>query len=339
MGHSIDISKYEVHTDLALDIVENNNIDGVKTVIHKNGNVKITDVFIDSNGSKIIGKKKGQYVTIEFEDITDTDNFNNVRKVFAKELTKILHINKNDFGLIIGLGNSKSTPDSLGPLTIDKVLVTNHLFLLGDMDSKYRRVSTFSPGVMGNNGIETSDIIKSIIKTISPDFVIVVDALASQSLARVNKTIQMTDAGIAPGSGIGNTRKEISQEVLNIPVIAVGVPTVLDAATIVSDTISYMYKHYTYNINNKNNPDNKMMIGSPNYLQKNIKECIDDRKKIFGIIGNLDDAEFKQLINEVLTPIGYNLMVTTKEIDFLIDKLSNLIAQGINMTLHEMSCN
>src|SRR5574344_2087969 len=315
MGHSIDTSKYEVHTDLALDIVENNNIDGVKTVIHKNGNVKITDVFIDGNGSKIIGKKKGQYVTIEFEDITDKDNF----------------------GLIIGLGNSKSTPDSLGPLTIDKVLVTNHLFLLGDMDSKYRRVSTFSPGVMGNNGIETSDIIKSIIKTLSPDFVIVVDALASQSLERVNKTIQMTDAGIAPGSGIGNTRKEISQEVLNIPVIAVGVPTVLDAATIVSDTINYMYKHYTYNINNKNNPVNKLMIGSPNYLQKNIKESIDDRKKLFGIIGNLDDAEFKQLINEVLTPIGYNLMVTTKEIDFLIDKLSNLIAQGINMTLHEMS--
>ena len=135
--------------------------------------------------------------------------------------------------IIIGLGNEKSTPDSLGPLSINDIIVTNHLFSLGiNVEDGFRVVSAFNPGVMGQTGIETSDIIYALIKEIKPDFVIVVDALKASNVDRVNKTIQITDAGINPGSGIGNTRKEISKDVLNIPVFAVGVPTVVDLSLI-----------------------------------------------------------------------------------------------------------
>lgn len=336
----MDLSKYKIRTDLAVDVVGQKEIDGIKTKVREEHNIKITNVDVDYNGSKIINKKPGMYVTIEFSDITDSDNFNKVRKIFTKELNmmlKKLDIGDNDLGLIIGLGNDKSTPDSLGPLVINNIIVTNHLYILGELDNKYRRVCTFKPGVMGENGIETSENIKSIVKTINPDFIIVIDALASQSIERVNKTIQMTDSGIAPGSGVGNSRKEISKEILNVPVIAIGVPTVVDAVTIVSDTINYMYKHYSYALENRNNPINKLLVGTPNYLNKKVKVDPNNNKNLFGIIGNLNNMETRQLIYEVLSPIGYNLMVTPKEVDFLVMKLSKLIAEGINLSLHKIS--
>lgn len=332
MSHKVDLSKYKIRTDLAVDVI-NSNIDGVTSSVRKENGIKITDVNIDLYGSKLVSKKAGSYVTIEFEDITDSLNFDNVLKVFIKELKKL--VNKYDDGLclIVGLGNVSSTPDALGPKTVKKVFATNQLYMIDSLGRGYRRVSTFVPGVVGENGIETSDLIKSVTNTIHPNLVIVIDALASQSIERVNKTIQMTDAGISPGSGIGNSRKEISMDTLNIPVIAIGVPTVVDAVTIVSDTITYMYKHYAYALKNKDNPMNKLMVGTPNYLNKDVK--IDDNKKLFGIIGNLNEKETRELIYEVLSPIGYNLMVTTKEIDYLINKLSDLISMGINKTLHK----
>lgn len=332
MGHKVDLSKYKIRTDLAVEVVKD-GIKGVTSNVRIEHNIKITDVDIDYNGSKMIGKKPGSYITIEFEDITDKDNFDNVLKIFIRELKTL--INKFDDGLclVVGLGNSSSTPDALGPKTVNKVMSTNQLYMVNSLGKGYRRVSTFSPGVMGENGIETSDLIKSVVNTIHPNLVIVIDALASQSIDRVNKTIQMTDSGISPGSGIGNARKEISMDTLNLPVIAIGVPTVVDAVTIVSDTINYMYKHYAYALKNKDNPINKLMINTPNYLKSDIK--IDDNKKLFGIIGNLNQKETKELVYEVLTPIGYNLMVTTKEIDYIINKLSNLISIGINKSLHK----
>ena len=187
---------------------------------------------------------------------------------------------------------------------------------------------------MGNTGMETSDIIGSIIKTIKPSFLIVIDALASQSLDRVNRTIQITDTGISPGGGIGNNRKEISEDILGIPVFAVGVPTTVDAVTIVSDTINYMYKHFSYLKNNINNPSNKLMIGTPNYLKKNITIDEKDKSDLLGLVGNLTENETRQLISEVLTPVGYNLMVTPKEVDFIIEKLSDVIGNGINKVIH-----
>ncbi len=337
MGHNIDLSNYKIRTDLAIEAIDNKKIKGItsKEIIEEG--IKVTEVMIDEEASQIINKKKGNYITIEFEDVTDYENGKKVEKKFSSELTKLinkLNIDKEASCLIVGLGNSKSTPDSLGPLVINNVLVTNHLFELEEVTDGYRRVSVLVPGVMGQTGLETSEVIGSLVDKFKPNFLIAIDALASQSIERVNKTIQMTDTGIHPGSGIGNSRKEISYETLKIPCIAIGVPTVVDAITIVSDTINYMHKHYTYSKLNINNPLNKLMAYSPNYLKENITLNKKDKETLLGIVGTLEENEVKQLLFEVLTPIGFNLMVTPKEVDFLVEKLSLIIGNGINKALH-----
>ena len=336
MKHSVDLSKYQIRTDLAIESIKDiKNISKEKI----EENIKITNVVVDDKVSSLINKKKGNYITIEFDDVTDSSNYEKVKKVFVRELNNLLNllkIDKKASCLIIGLGNSKSTPDSLGPLTINNIIVTNHLFELDELSDEYRRVSVLVPGVMGQTGLETSDVISSIVDKFKPDFIVLIDALASQSIERVNKTIQMTDTGIHPGSGIGNSRKEISYETLNIPCIAIGVPTVVDAITIVSDTINYMHKHYTYSKLNINNPLNKLMAYSPNYLKEKIELNKKDKETLLGIVGTLEEEEIKQLLFEVLSPIGYNMMVTPKEVDFLIEKLSNLIGNGLNEALHNI---
>ena len=245
-----------------------------------------------------------------------------------------IKINDDSTCLVIGLGNEKTTPDAVGPLTITKTIVTNHLYVYNQLEEGFRRVWAISPGVMGETGMETSDLIKGIVETVKPDFVITIDALASSSIERVNKTIQMTDAGINPGSGVGNKRKEISKDTIGVPVIAIGIPTVVDAASIVSDTINYMYKHFAYNKENFDNPAEKLKFGV-NYLNKNVNLLEDDKKNLFGIVGSLNDFEVKSLIYEILNPIGYNLMVTPKEEDFVVAKISDVISGGINKSLHK----
>src|SRR5699024_6016533 len=167
----------------------------------------------------------------------DTKTQARAAKVLAKEIQGLLdkhNIPDTKKGLIVGLGNWNVTPDALGPMTVDKTMVTNHLFELEfeTVADGYRPMAAISPGVMGVTGMETSDIILSVIDMFNPGFVIVIDALASRSIERINETIQITDTGIHPGSGVGNKRKELSKETLGIPVIAVGVPTVVDAVTI-----------------------------------------------------------------------------------------------------------
>ena len=337
MSNQIDLSKYTLRTDLAIDVISD-DLEGIESSVEKFNDIKVTNVLVKEVGSKKINKKIGNYITIEFSDITDYDHSEALKEVFSKKLKCLLEkmkINSSASCLIIGLGNDKSTPDALGPLVINNILVTNHLFLYGDVEKGFRKVSAISPGVMGQTGIETSDLIKGIISSIDTDFIIVVDALASQSIERVNKTIQMTDTGIHPGSGIGNKRKEISSDTLKKPVIAIGVPTVVDAVTIVSDTINYMYKHYSYTKDNINKPSNRLITGGVNYLKKDVSVDNNLKQELFGVVGNLNDDEVKQLIFEVLSPIGYNLMVTPKEIDFEIEKLSDIIGNGINRALHD----
>ena len=339
MKHEVNLENYQIHTDLAIDVIDKkSNLKGVKKEVNVFDNITVTDVCLDSVNS--LNKSKGNYITIEFDDITDSNNYNNVKKVVIKELNKILkkmHIKKNDKCLFIGLGNIASTPDSLGPKVKKNIIVTSHIYKLGTLDSNYRVVSAISPGVMGTTGIETHDIIESIVKTIKPDFIIAVDALASESIDRLNKTIQMTDTGIHPGSGIGNERRELSYNSLNVPVLAIGVPTVASAAVIVSDTINYMYKHYEFNKEYIKNPKSKLTFNNINYLNKNITINKKDKEELFGIIGMLNEDEIKSLMSEVLNPIGYNLMVTPKEIDFVIDRLSTLIATSLNETLHNIN--
>lgn len=213
------------HTDLAVEMLAKSNI---KSTIRKHKKIKVTEINLDKNTSKLIKKKIGKYITIEFEDITDIDNKNNVLNIFSKELSKLI-INTNDsYYLIIGLGNIKSTPDSLGPRVIDNIIITNHIYELGKLDNSFKRVSAIAPGVYAKTGIKTFDIIKSIVKKINPTQIIIIDSLASNSLDRLNKTIQITNTGIEPGSGVGNKNNEISKKNLGVDCISIGVPTVID---------------------------------------------------------------------------------------------------------------
>lgn len=333
--HTIDISKFSLRTDLAVDI---KNITESKNYNKKiiSNNVFVEDINVDNNLSLELNKDIGLYKTITFKDITDSSNFNEVLEVISKEFREILknnNIKEEDKVLIIGLGNRKSTPDSLGPKVIDNILVTRHLFNYGEVEKGYRNVSIFSPGVTGSTGIETGDSIRAIVKEIKPDFIIVIDALATNSIDRLNKTIQITNSGIIPGSGVDNSRVKISKENMNVPVIAIGVPTIIDSAVIVSDTIKYLIKKFSYDKNNINNKKDKFKtkIDYTKYDKDLNKE---DKKELLGIIGTLSDEELLQLVFEVLSPIDYDYMVTPKEIDFLIDKLSLLIGKGLNNSLH-----
>ena len=252
--HKINLNKKEIRTDLVMEQEINKKID---KIIEKNENIEVTETTIKTN----------HYTTIKFNDITDKDNFKIVQNNFVKELKKYLNLKKEDKIIVIGLGNDKSTPDSLGPLTINNILVTRHLFLLGDVEEGYSNVSSFVPNVMGNTGIETSEIIKSIIEETKPTKVVIIDSLKTNNLNRLAKTIQITNQGISPGSGIGNTRKEISKKTIEKEVIAVGVPMVVD-----------------------------------------IKNFINTKE---------------------------SMIVTPTNIDFLVEKLSILIGNGINISLHK----
>ena len=337
MKHEIDLKNYQIRTDLIVEQVTDEN--NVSTKVYDENGIKITTVEVDKNMSEQINKKVGDYVTIEFDDVTDSHNQEIVKKIFSEQLSEIIKkakIKDSDKCLIVGLGNDKSTPDSLGPLTIDKVLVTNHLFMYGQVEEGFRSVSAIIPGVTGTTGIETSDLIKSIVDGIKPDFLIMIDALASQALDRVNKTIQISNTGIHPGSGVGNSRKEISKDTTGIPVIAIGIPTVVDAVTVVSDTINYMQKHYAFHKKFIKNPLSKLVSSTQiNYLKKEVDIEKEDKINLLGIVGSLNEMEIKQLILEVLTPIGYNLMVTPKEVDFIVEKLATILGEGINISLHE----
>ena len=335
MKHEIDLSKYPVRTDLAIEALPK---EGFKKEEASFTGGKVTRIFLDKKIAAQIDKQKGNYTTIEFNDVTDSSNFKKIEEVFTFELKNMLErmqIKEDMKALVVGLGNLRSTPDSLGPLTIDNVLVTNHLALLDSLDAGYRAVMAIKPGVTGETGIETEEIILSLVHQIKPDFLIVIDALASQSIERVNKTIQMADSGISPGSGIGNHRKELSFKTLHIPVLALGVPTVVLASTIVFDTIKYMQQHFAYMRKNLKKPLNKLVFTNQiNYLKEKVVPKKEEKEELLGLVGSLTDEEVKSLILEVLTPIGYNLMVTPKEIDFVIEKLSLILASGINQALH-----
>lgn len=332
MAHEVDLKNSILRTDLTVELVKSKPTKQID-------DIKITNITLNEQEAKEINKKEGNYTTIEFEDVTDSENQNKLIQIFAEELKAMLknqNIKDDDMCLVLGLGNEKSTPDSLGHLVVSKTLVTNYIYLYGSLDEGFRRVCAISPGVMGETGIETSDLLKSIVDTIKPNFVITIDALAASSVERVNKTIQMTDSGINPGSGVGNKRKEISKEILGIPTIAIGVPTVVDAASIVSDTINYLYDHFAYQAASIHNPASKL-TANVNYLKLSQKFKInkEEKEKILGMVGTLSETETKELIYEILNPIGYNLMVTPKEEDFVITKLSEVISSGLNKALHK----
>ena len=335
--HEVNLEKFHLRTDLAIDDFNDLESDNYKKKI-VNNNVYIEEVNIkDLELSKKYKKKIGIYKTICFKDITDSTNFNDVLKAFSttfKEMLDENNIKEEDSVLVIGLGNKKSTPDALGPKSLTHILVTRHLFNLGEVENGYRNVSILEPGVTGETGIETKDTIFSITNTIKPKFIIVIDALATTSIDRLNKTIQISNSGITPGSGVNNCRVSIDKDTMNIPVIVIGIPTIIDSSVIVANTIKYMMKKFSYDKDNINNKSNKLKYKID---YKDYDKDLDnkDKKFLLGIIGTLEEEQLLKLVFEVLNPIDYNFMVTPKEIDFLIDKLSLLIGKGLNIALHK----
>jgi spore protease len=318
----IDLSMYDVRTDLAIEAKEmagpdSGEIPGIWTETDNAEGIKVTRMQIKTEeGAKKIGKMIGHYVTLEVPELRqgDTTLQDKVATSFAKEFEaflKRLGINEKSSVLIVGLGNWNVTPDALGPIVVENVMVTRQFFELmpDQVASGYRPVSAVAPGVLGTTGIESSDIVQGIVDQSKPDLIIAVDALAAKSLERVNTTIQIADTGINPGSGIGNKRKGITKDVLGVPTIAIGVPTVVYASTIVNNTMDLVFAH--------------------------MKKHTPETGQLFGVFGTMEENERLQLVKEVLQPLGHDLLVTPKEVDKFMEDIANIIASGLNAALHE----
>lgn len=307
-----------IRTDLAIEATQickkdnKGNIPGVEVDEYKEGEVKVTSVkIIDEAGKKAMGKPKGTYITIDIPPFThyDAASMDEVSKVLALTLTPLLKLDESMTALVVGLGNWNVTPDALGPKVISKLMVTRHLKQLvpDNIDEGIRPVCAIAPGVLGLTGIETGEIIRGVVEKIKPNLVICVDALSSRKMERVNSTIQIGDTGISPGSGVGNRRMELSEKTMGVPVIAIGVPTVVDAATMANDTIDLV-------------------------LDEMIKVA-KNGTKFYDMLKSIDKNEKQRMIEELLNPYVGDLVVTPKEVDMVINSLSKIIANGINIAL------
>ena len=337
--HTIDLKNTNLRTDLVIDeITRTQEISDCSRVVVKTKNTTLEEIEITHELEEKLHKKTGWYSTVSFQDVTDKNNFKDVEQVMTQALKLMydkLGLKEDGKVLVVGLGNEKSTPDSLGPKSIDQVLVTRHLFLLGEVEEGYRNTASFKPSVTGTTGIETKDLIEAVKEKINPDLIIVIDALATNSIERLNKTIQIATSGISPGSGIGNNRAEISEKTLDVPVLAIGIPTVVDATTIVQNTLQLLLKQISYKLNNQDNDKLKLVPLNKQDYQNHQGELTNEQKEdVLGMVGLLSEAEQKELLLEVLLPVNYNLMVTPKEIDYVMDKLSLLLGNAINKSLH-----
>lgn len=300
--------------ELRQGVKERKNPPGVDVENAGTDDIMITRVMVTSpTGEAAIGKPMGNYITLEVPRLKENDQvlYEETCRALAKELTGILELKENSTILVVGLGNWNVTPDALGPKVISGLMITRHLheYVPEQIDRGVRPVCAIAPGVLGITGIETGEIVKGIVDRVKPDFVIAIDALASRKMERVNTTIQIADTGISPGSGVGNKRMELSKTTLDVPVIAIGVPTVVDAATMANDTIDLV-------------------------IDNLIKEAKED-VVFYNMLKNIDRNEKYQLIQEVLQPYVGNLVVTPKEIDDAVDRISKVIANGLNIALHQ----
>ena len=298
MAHEIDLKRYDIYTDLVVESYDKENLD--ENIIHKEE--KYDDILVENTEvlRDDFKKKRGMYSTITFKDISDKDNFKKVEEVLIKVLTRFLDkkkITMDKSCLVVGLGNELSTPDALGPNVSDKILVTKYLFELGEVESGYRDVSAFKPSVTGVTGIETCDFIKGVVDIVKPDFIIVIDALASRSIERISSTIQISDTGIIPGGGVGNARTEISEKTLGIPVIALGIPTVVETAVLVNDSLNL-------------------------FIDK-----LQNDAKSNSYLNEIKEKDNYEEIKDALNPSDYNMIVTPKEIDDLIENMKDIVAR------------
>ena len=293
----------KIRTDLALEMRESFPEDDVEikgVVLTENydeaNNIRVSVVEIkDEKGSQAMQKPIGTYITIEAPDINESneDYYKPASEEIARHLRSLAGNLKREEILVVGLGNREVTPDALGPQVVDNLFITRHLIREYGKEFKDKHhlgsVSAISPGVMAQTGMETLEIIKGIIKETKPKLLIVIDALASRSVSRVNTTVQLTDTGISPGSGVGNNRKALNEASLGTKVIAIGVPTVVDAATIVADTLT-------------------------KYMEQS----------------GFDENDINQFIYEIREQQIENMIVTPKNIDESVKRISYTISEALN---------
>ena len=310
---------YNFRTDLASerrDLYERannlkNGIEGIESQKEDvNEKIKIERVqILNEKGEKAIRKPIGTYVTIDVKDlkIATEEEMEKAGEVLTKELKSIVdkHVGSQDEVLVVGLGNIYVTPDSLGPKVINEIEVTRHIinYMPQYVKEGTRKISAISPGVLGTTGIETVEILKGIVENIHPKLIIVIDALASRSIERISSSVQISDTGIVPGAGVGNKRSEISIKSLGIPVIAIGIPTCVETAVLVNDSLNL-------------------------FIEK-----LQDEAKSNDYLNSIKDENNYEEIKQILMPRDYNLIVTPKEIDGLIENIKDIVAMGINNSL------
>lgn len=301
-----------IRTDLAIECREMfaQEISGVESRAQDNDGITVTHVKITSEeGARQIGKPMGDYVTIEIDEMvqSDEDIIDRGAQAVSEELKKLVANKRLDSVLVVGLGNRYITPDSIGPKTVGKITVTRHITKEANMgfDFSVRAVSAVAPGVLGITGIETGEIVKGVVQHVKPSLIIAVDALAARKLSRLGTTVQLSDTGICPGSGVGNNRKELTEKTLGVPVIAIGVPMVVDAATLTLD----------------------IMESISNYIKEKTGNDT-------GILKNSIAPSEHALINAALSDKNENMIVTPNDVDSISEQASTIIADGINMALH-----
>ncbi|MGI6092519.1 MAG: GPR endopeptidase [Veillonellaceae bacterium] len=301
-------------TDLALEAREmltkrvEQTIPGVQMETAEDEEVIITRVNITTpQAEQMMGKMRGKYITIEAQGLRykNTPLQENVMNHLAHELAAMANLPLNATVLVVGLGNWNVTPDALGPRAVDKIVVTRHLqeMLSPELKGGVRSICAIAPGVLGITGMETAEIVAGIVGKIKPNLVIAIDALAAASSHRVITTVQIANTGIHPGSGVGNKRFGLTQESLGVPVIAIGVPTVVHASTIAMDTINTLQQHASF-------------------------------ARYFKSMENLSDNDRQVIVRQVLPETLGDLMVTPKEVDRLIADIADVVAGGINQAMH-----
>lgn len=292
-------------------------IDGVKISNDTSDGVITTVVdVLNENGENALKKKIGKYVTIEIQDVKYIDEKEKeiIQNKISKNIVELIGNNKKNSIMVVGLGNISVTPDALGPKVIQNVEITRHLFKYAKelVEPGTKEVSAISPGVLGTTGIETSEIINSVLGNVKPDILIVIDSLASQSIHRVGSTIQLSNTGITPGEGVRNKREALNKENLGIPVIAIGVPTVVDMATITNEAID------------------KMIDKAKNEVEEFNTGALKSDEFVKALNLFEEDTRYDMIANVLNTQ---NYIVTPKEVDELISKMSEIIANGINISL------
>jgi len=301
---------------------DSGGIDGVEIDVEDRADMDITITSVritNAAGEAAMGKPVGNYVTIESPEIKENNvtAHEEIIGILTDKLAGLTKDAKSGGGatLVVGLGNRNVTPDALGPKVVSKVLVTRHIMenLPKELTGSLQPLCALAPGVMGATGIETCEVVRGLVEHVKPALIIAIDALAARKISRINQTIQLTVTGISPGAGVGNVRKALNQQSLGVPVIAIGVPTVTDAATFVNDTMDLFLSE----------------------MSENAPESVKDGANFFRMLQKLEDGDKYAIIRNTIEPYVGNMFVTPKEIGEVVGWLANMIANSINMATHE----